>query len=167
MSLAVDLLAQAKHLAGLDPTRPKQANLRRAVSAAYYALFHLLVAECAQKISPRTPASLVSRIARSFVHTEMKEVCLQIARRDPGPVLRELIPGGFSPELRRVATAFVARQLARHQADYDLSAAFTRLETGESVDQARSAFQDWALIRDADEANVFLAALAFGRRWAK
>ncbi len=27
----------------LDSTRPRQANLRRAVSGAYYALFHVLV----------------------------------------------------------------------------------------------------------------------------
>jgi hypothetical protein len=42
MSLHADLLEQAGNLARLDPTRPKQVNLRRAVSSAYYALFHLL-----------------------------------------------------------------------------------------------------------------------------
>ena len=44
MSLPEDLLEQAVHLATLDARRPKQANLRRAVSTAYYALFHLLTA---------------------------------------------------------------------------------------------------------------------------
>ncbi len=40
-----DLLALALKTFELDsgPGRPKQANLRRAVSTAYYALFHLLV----------------------------------------------------------------------------------------------------------------------------
>lgn len=38
-----DLLRQAERLAKLDPKRPRQANLRRAVSSAYYALFHFLV----------------------------------------------------------------------------------------------------------------------------
>lgn len=37
-----DLLAQADHLCRLSPKRPKQANLRRAVSASYYAVFHAL-----------------------------------------------------------------------------------------------------------------------------
>lgn len=38
------LLSQAEHLARKDRTpNPPQASLRRAVSAAYYALFHLLV----------------------------------------------------------------------------------------------------------------------------
>jgi hypothetical protein len=40
-----DLLEQAVRLAMLDVRRPKQANLRRAVSSAYYAVFHLLVDE--------------------------------------------------------------------------------------------------------------------------
>jgi len=40
MSLHADLLDQAEQLAQLDPRRPKQANLRRSVSSAYYALFH-------------------------------------------------------------------------------------------------------------------------------
>lgn len=38
-----DLLHQADHLARWDRRRPKQASLRRAVSTAYYALFHLLI----------------------------------------------------------------------------------------------------------------------------
>jgi hypothetical protein len=45
MSLHADLLEQAGHLAQFDPTRPKQANLRRAVSSANYALFHMLASE--------------------------------------------------------------------------------------------------------------------------
>ena len=43
MSLHGDLLDQASRLAVQEPRRPRQASLRRAVSAAYYALFHLLV----------------------------------------------------------------------------------------------------------------------------
>lgn len=39
-----DLLQQAVGLAKVDARRPKQANLRRAISAAYYALFHSVLA---------------------------------------------------------------------------------------------------------------------------
>ena len=42
MSLHGDRLAQARHLVTKEPQRPKQASLRRAVSSAYYAQFHLL-----------------------------------------------------------------------------------------------------------------------------
>ncbi len=51
MSLHDDLLEQAKHLANREPRRPKQASLRRAISAAYYALFHLLVDEATKLLA--------------------------------------------------------------------------------------------------------------------
>ena len=51
MSLQQDLLRQARHLATKEPRRPSQASLRRAVSAAYYALFHLLVDEAIGRLS--------------------------------------------------------------------------------------------------------------------
>ena len=45
MAFADDLLEQAYHLANRESGDPKQASLRRAVSTAYYALFHLLIDE--------------------------------------------------------------------------------------------------------------------------
>lgn len=47
MALCDDLLEQAFHLARREPTRPRQASLRRALSTSYYALFHFLAAEAA------------------------------------------------------------------------------------------------------------------------
>lgn len=41
MAFPDDLLEQAVHLARREPGRPRQASLRRAISTAYYALFHL------------------------------------------------------------------------------------------------------------------------------
>ena len=45
MGLADDLLAQAYHLLNKDGDAPIEASLRRAVSTAYYALFHLLIGD--------------------------------------------------------------------------------------------------------------------------
>ena len=44
------LISLAERIAELDAKKPRQANLRRAVSTAYYAVFHFLVDEacCAQ-----------------------------------------------------------------------------------------------------------------------
>lgn len=44
-ALHAQLLHQARHLAIKEPSRPQQASLRRAVSTAYYALFHFLIDE--------------------------------------------------------------------------------------------------------------------------
>jgi hypothetical protein len=51
MSLPADLLAQARRLVSLDPRRPRQASLRRAISTAYYALFHLLISEASAMLN--------------------------------------------------------------------------------------------------------------------
>ncbi len=61
MSLHADLLDPAEQLAQLDPRRPKQANLRRAVSSAYYALFHLLALTTHLSSTIRSEAFLPTR----------------------------------------------------------------------------------------------------------
>lgn len=43
--LAYQLKEQAYHLLNREPTRPRIVSLRRAVSTAYYALFHLVIDE--------------------------------------------------------------------------------------------------------------------------
>jgi uncharacterized protein (UPF0332 family) len=43
-----DLLQQALQPVHKEPRNPKQASLRRGVSTAYYALFHLLISEAVQ-----------------------------------------------------------------------------------------------------------------------
>lgn len=51
VSLHGDLPAQARHLATCEPQRPRQASLPRALSSAYYAVFHLLIAESTSLLS--------------------------------------------------------------------------------------------------------------------
>ena len=66
--LPEELLEQAKLLLTLPPN---QANLRRAVSTAYYAVFHLLVRATALKWNEPLHQA---RIARMFEHERMKRV---------------------------------------------------------------------------------------------
>jgi len=72
MAFHDDLLEQAHHLANREPKRPKQASLRRAVSSAYYALFHLLAWEVSRNW--KRPAERVT-LARMLDHSPMKKVC--------------------------------------------------------------------------------------------
>ena len=46
--IAEDLLATARRLAKASPRKPRQADLRRSISTAYYALFHALAADGSQ-----------------------------------------------------------------------------------------------------------------------
>jgi hypothetical protein len=77
MSQHADLLAQAVSLAKMDVKKPKQANLRRAISSAYYAVFHLLVDEAcrAQIGGQHRQAPFRHVLGRAFAHGVMKEAC--------------------------------------------------------------------------------------------
>ena len=90
MSLARDLLAQAQMLATREPKKPRQASLRRAVSSAYYALFHQLVdAASRQLVSGSDNTRLRHRVSRSFRHNEMKNTCKDFAQWREWPFARD------------------------------------------------------------------------------
>ena len=165
MGLAEDLLSQASHLAELDQRRPKQANLRRAVSASYYALFHLLVAEAVQKMVPVQPRGLMSKASRSFQHGEMREVCNRFRTATEPAWLTALIGSNISPDLKEGARFFIELQDARHSADYDPGFRLSRTGALDLVRSAEEAFRSWAKVRGHTEGNVFLTALVFGKRW--
>ncbi len=46
-----DLIALANRLASASPNKPRQADLRRAVSTAYYALFHAMAKNVADTMA--------------------------------------------------------------------------------------------------------------------
>ena len=104
----LDLIETARVLAESGPGRPTQASLRRAVSTAYYALFHCLAATAADLFigQQRTPAW--HRTYRALEHGRARSACQE-------PTARR-----FPAEVRDFAEAFVAMQKARQRADYAL-----------------------------------------------
>ncbi len=161
MALHDDLLAQADRLAQLEKKKPKQASLRRAVSAAYYALFHLLIDESSRFfVSGKKRESLRLQLARSFDHGQMKSTAKAFVTPKPGDnAWRKVLASPPSASLVDVASAFIALQEARHEADYDLARVFTRVEVKALVGRARAAFQTWASVTGTEEADAFLVAL--------
>ena len=165
VSLHDDLLGQARQLAVKEPKRPLQASLRRAASASYYAVFHLLVDEASKRMFPgHDRASLRHCLARAFVHGDMKKVAQQFSNDGVSPKLSPGLNGqALQPELVGVATAFVELQQARHEADYDVARRFTRREVLDLLEGAEQAFTDWRHVRKSVQADTFLAGLlAFG-----
>jgi hypothetical protein len=163
MALHDDLLEQAQHLASREPRRLRQASLRRAVSVAYYALFHLLAAEGVRRFLPASPVHLREQVRRSYEHGHMKTVCDQFSKPQPSGAFAALLTLPIEPELCSVAEAFIALQQARHDADYNLTATFNRIEVLQQVKRTRQVFADWRTIRSSENATVFLAALLFQR----
>ena len=166
MSLHADLLKQARHLAIKEPRRPSQASLRRAVSSAYYALFHRLVDEATRMmISRRNRDALREHVSRAFYHSDMNEVCKSIANRRAPRKLTKAFDGlPLQPQLVDIARAFVDLQEARHQADYNAYRLIKRQEAIHLVELASKAIDDWNAIRKSPQADAFLAGLLVIRR---
>ena len=122
-----DLLAQATHLVHLDRTRPRQVNLRRAISSAYYAVFHLLIAAASGHWRIKRQRSDLSRV---FEHRKMKGLCNSLASPNP--------------DLAMVAETFVDLQKKRHIADYDNATVWTRIQVEKFIEDAKVAFEAWA-----------------------
>jgi uncharacterized protein (UPF0332 family) len=158
MSLQDDLLHQARQLATHEPKRPKQASLRRAVSAAYYALFHLLTSDGAAALSPLKEVGARAIIARSFQHKEMVLAATSVSK---GKLPKSYDDLQITPSetLRSVADAFRILQDSRHEADYNVVRSFTRAETLTLIARAEQAFKDWRHIRGDRDAKMFLQSM--------
>lgn len=171
MSFPNDLLEQAGHLAGVDARRPKQVNLRRSVSTAYYALFHLLTSSASSLFV--SDATLGARIGRRFNHGDMKRVSSLIVKGQwPKSLRLSTLASPSNLELEKlkiVANAIVALQSARHEADYDLARTkiYTREEARGAIDLAQRAFECWEEIKRSDLARLYLACFLLYDEWNK
>jgi hypothetical protein len=127
-----DLLAQARSLAKADIRKPRQANLRRATSAAYYALFHYLVDHACRNVmgSKQAHTSFRHVFARAFTHTDMKLACESFSGGTLKRSVRKGLPPGFSvpPQIIQISRTFVTLQSRRNTAEYDFTARFSRSE---------------------------------------
>jgi uncharacterized protein (UPF0332 family) len=155
MAFAEDLLEQAYHLARRERTKPRQASLRRAISTAYYALFHLLIRDATGNWRRNIQRA---RLARAFEHGRMKKasegfIHAKFQRQDAQVVAN----------LKTVARTFVRLQDFRHIADYDDSRKWSRTETLSHVDEAAAAFKIWHVIQNEAIAQDYLLSLLTGR----
>jgi hypothetical protein len=168
MSLAEELL-HARFLANLDPRATSRANIRRAISAAYYAVFHLLSAAVAEQVSPDFPAGLRGCIQRVLGHSEMfnmaKAFSQQGKNEAKGLPKGFVLPGPISQELASVSNGFKDLQEARHTADYDVLKQYNPGDELALVQQAEKIFKDWRTEKNSKNAPVFLAAMIFGKDW--
>lgn len=174
------LLEQARQLALRDKKRPLQVSLRRAVSAAYYALFHLLVRDASHSLTRAFDKRLRLLLPRAFGHEEMAQACGTFAAAGKKPaIITAIYPGlVIPPELSSVAQAFIDLQKARHDADYATHRSWTRTETLTEVERAEQAFLDWEKVRPrsakaggavptpavTEATRLFLAWLVFQRK---
>jgi hypothetical protein len=149
-----DLIGHAQRLAKPGRGRPYQADLKRAVSAAYYALFHAVARTAADTLIGATAAHRSSptwaRAYRSLEHRYAKNQCKAVASYIPAA-------------LNDVADAFVQLQELREEADYNPLSALTRRDVEAHIRLAEAAISslDAAAITDR---RAFAAWLIFKNR---
>jgi hypothetical protein len=140
---------------------------RRAVSAAYYALFHHLNSSAAGLIAPNVQPETNHRIQRWFEHAEMKRVCGRFLATKLDKPLLDLIGEAASADLRNVAQTFITLQEARHNADYNLGYSLGSDEAQQLILLALVAMDSWDRITTTAEANIFILSLLMWKNWER
>ena len=130
--LALDFLDLARSLLSGHTGRPRQAYLRKAVSAAYYAVFYALCRNSADSFVGTSGADRSApawrQVFRAVDHGFAKRQCRnrQMMQRFPLPI-------------QAFASSFVMLQSKRHDADYDPDLRLSLEEARECVNAATQA----------------------------
>lgn len=168
-----ELIELAYQLAGrgAGPGRPRTVNLRRAISSAYYALFHELVHWAGRKAVWEATGRDTERwtLARWYQHADLRRVCgwfVAAGRGDRSlPAGVEVLlagaskPAGVPAGLVDVAEAFEELYAARQRADYDHHYEVTRRHALDLVGNAATAIKAWRSLPDDYYSEVFLTLL--------
>ncbi len=154
------LLELAERMVTSVAGRPRQSDLRRAVSTIYYALFHLLTQSGAKLITNRD--YLRPQLARRFNHMAMRSVSEEFGKgRIPGKWAAQIpqVPA----ELARIAKLFVSLQQDRHRADYDgnSDADFYKSDVYDILVEAKVVFAHWPELESHPAAELYLLAMLF------
>ena len=149
-----DLLAIAYELMHRDPGRPKQASLKRAISTAYYALFHLVCDDFRKHVinwhvSPERYWDVVTPIYRSLDHGQMKR-SFEALRKD----------AQATAELKQFARIFIDLQAARNSADYDPKPTLRRGSALQLVEQVREAMKIFSALPSGDRRGIVVSFLS-------
>jgi hypothetical protein len=144
------LLETAERLApaNLRPGRPAYTDHRRAVSTAYYAVFHAITDRVAKAAFTEADAEFQRKIQRWIGHGDVRAVAIWVSQLEgtrsaapPGHIAGLLQPAGanhIDADTVGIADGFLELNEKREQADYDHEAVFTRADTLAQIALARS-----------------------------
>lgn len=149
-----DLFAQAEKLVVAPPAGPPlQVDVRRAISSAYYGLFHFVLTSVADEfvgVSQRT-TSRYALVYRGIDHGTLRTICTEAKRAVPSARYAAYLPtNGLGPLIQAFATAAIDLQEKRHTADYNPRPRFKTLDAKLAIGAARSAIRRF---EQADQAS--------------
>lgn len=148
MGLADELLEDARHLAAKGDTKKRPSCMRRAISTAYYAVFHLIIEDF---VANWPFADQRARLARMFNHKQMSSAAF--APKD------KAVPTANEKALVDVVKAFEQLQKDRHRADYDLAWNIVPTDVTDAITLAEEVFTKWRSIRTEDIARHHLLSM--------
>ena len=134
--------------------QPSQADMRRAISTAYYALFHTLAASNAELIAGQ-PQSHISSYAWERVYRRLDHGRAQNNLR---AVLNLLSQSGTN-----FARTFIDVQRERQEADYNPNTEIVRSDATNIIARAQIAIRDFAQLTQ-EERRLLAAQSMFDRR---
>jgi uncharacterized protein (UPF0332 family) len=172
MAYSDDLLEPAVHLTKLDARRPRQANLRRAISTAYYAVFHEVSERAVAAILSRADAAgpIGARARRVIDHRASLRAAKWFAGSPESmlPALHAMrraavdASNSVDPVLARACRRFISLQAERHRADYDMSTSFSRADAAHRIADAGAAIQDLRNLPPRGDTLIFLLGCMLG-----
>lgn len=135
------LFEQADRLVVAPPAGPpRQVDLRRAISSAYYGVFHFALTELADEFVGRTKRGtrLYELVYRSVDHSAFRSLCDELAKSSPRPKYLPYLPAnGIGTNIQSFAAAASDLQQKRHRADYDPTPRFKQSDAQLVITAAR------------------------------
>ena len=148
------MIVTARKLANASPRRPRQADLKRAISTAYYTLFHAMAQDAADVlvgVGTDRPDTAWTQVYRGLQHGEAKNACMQVRNLD------------FPAGVVTCAEAFVLLQERRHSADYDPNHRVLRADALRAIGLAETAIDALGSAPRKDR-RAFAVLLLFKKR---
>lgn len=144
-----EVLAASRHLLSRESGRRDrlpQARIRRSMSTTYYALFHFLLEDCAERVVG-TGSSLLRRrriFMRVITHQGLRTTFDKVRGVNVQSDVADFFPGPVTPPFaRETANMFRLAQNRRHKADYDLNALLSELDALTFLEDVEGAIALW------------------------
>jgi uncharacterized protein (UPF0332 family) len=160
------LFEQADKLITSQTGRPRQADVRRAISAAYYGIFHAMITKAVDQFVGATnrDKSQFGLVYRSVSHSRLRELCNEVQKSTLSNKYRPYVPSaGFGAHIVAVAEAIVDLQEKRHSADYDVMIRMNRSDAVLAIATARAALGRFDRASQQEQL-AFLSLLLFSPR---
>lgn len=140
--------------------------MRRAISTAYYAVFHFILAATADEfvgVTKRKTARY-ALVYRSVDHRALRTLCDKARKQTLAPKYQKHVPrNGLGANIQAFSDGLIELQQKRHSADYDPSFRVKTSDAKLAIATARSAISRFQRANDLRR-RTFLTLLLFSPR---